>query len=111
MNQCLPSRVIVAERMVSPSRLREARNFTHPSLGSFTRDLRRFSFCVSIWEPSGNRNDGTHRRAERHRTLKVPCLRHASSRSRSTCCKQCDGTSVSQVCSCLASTSSWACSS
>jgi hypothetical protein len=110
-NQCLPSRVNVAERMVSPSRQRDARNVTHPSLGSLTRDLRRFSFSTFILEPSGNRNDGAHRRFERHRTLSVPCLRHAVSRSRSACCKQCDGTSPSQACSYLASTNSWACCS
>lgn len=48
--------------MGAPSRLRDARNFTHPSLGSFTRAWRRFSFSSSILMPAGNRNDGAHRR-------------------------------------------------
>jgi hypothetical protein len=58
-NQWLPSLIKVAERMVSPSKERDARNVTHPSLGNFTRDLRRLSFSIFILEPSGNRNDGT----------------------------------------------------
>ena len=105
-NHRSPSFDMVAERMVSPSRLRDARNFTHPNLGSFTCVLRRLSFCSSIWASSGNRNDGAHRRADRQCTFHVPRRWHASSRSLSVCCRQCDGAAFSQVCSSLACTNS-----
>ena len=59
-----------------------------PNLGSFTRAWRRFSFCTTILLTCGRRNEGRHRRAERHRTRNVPCVRHALSRSINVCCSQ-----------------------
>ena len=67
-----PWRVRVAERMTSPSSRREARNFTHPSFGSLIRACRRLRYSTAIFRTLGKRNDGAHRRPERHRTLQVP---------------------------------------
>jgi hypothetical protein len=55
--------VNVAERTVS-SKLRDDRNFTHPSLGSFTWDLRRFSFSAQLFEI-----DDVFDHAETHRLI------------------------------------------
>jgi hypothetical protein len=60
--------------------------------------------------PDGRtRNDGDHRGFVRHRTVTVPCSRHARSRSRSVCCSTCDGAALNHGCSRLASASSAAC--
>lgn len=108
-NQCRPSRLTVADRITTSSSGRDIRKRTQPSLGNFTRPWPRLSFSTAILLPSGNRNDGAHRRPERHRTRNVPCSRHARSRSINVCCRQCPGASVSHPCSAFASANSLAC--